>query len=149
MWPIKHEHQRPSAARLALKLVWPLYDVRHACEFVGKISKLLFNTGARASLLPDNEYRCGPSMINLSAGTAKDTFKVIRAEHLIDELREEFAGMNMAEIMQDQLMKENTSVIAGTRNKLGKGDKKMTRPTHRHSIGRGMALIYLRIAAIC
>lgn len=39
----------------ALKLVWPLYDVRHACEFVGKISKLLFNTGARASLLPDNE----------------------------------------------------------------------------------------------
>ena len=107
---------------------------------------LLVNKASKG--IPTPIYRCGPSMINLSAGTAKDTFKV-RAEHLIDELREEFAGMNMAEIMQDQLMKENTSVIAGTRNKLGKGDKKMTRPTHRHSIGRGMALIYLRIAAIC
>ena len=39
---------------------------------------------------------------------------------------EEFAGMNMAEIMQDQLMKENTSVIGSVKNKLGKGARKMT-----------------------
>ena len=41
-------------------------------------------------------------------------------------MHEEFAGMNMAEIMQDQMMSDNTSVIGGVKNKLGKGAKKMS-----------------------
>ena len=39
-------------------------------------------------------------------GTAENTFKVVKANHVMDELDEGFAGMNMAEIMQDQLMNE-------------------------------------------
>ena len=35
-------------------------------------------------------------------GTAENTFKIVKANHVMDELYEEFAGMNMAEIMQDQ-----------------------------------------------
>ncbi len=49
-----------------------------------------------------------------------------KANHVMDELYEEFAGMNMAEIMQDQMMSDNTSVIGGVKNKLGKGAKKMS-----------------------
>ena len=35
-------------------------------------------------------------------GTAENTFKIVKANHVMDELYEEFADMNMAEIMQDQ-----------------------------------------------
>ena len=59
-------------------------------------------------------------------GTAENTFKIVKANHVMDELYEEFAGMNMAEIMQDQMMSDNTSVIGGVKNKLGKGAKKMS-----------------------
>ena len=59
-------------------------------------------------------------------GTPEDTFKIVWANHVADEFHEEFVGMNMAEIMQDQLMKKNTSVIGGVKNKLGKAAKKMT-----------------------
>ena len=59
-------------------------------------------------------------------GTAENTFKIVKANHVMDELYEEFAGMNMAEIMQDQMMSDNTSVIGGVKNKLGKGARKMS-----------------------
>ena len=122
----------------------------------GKILKMLFDTGASASLVGTNDEqniinRKPSRMICRGAfdkhgvrgkshgdlrmwaindksinGTAENTFKIVKANHVADELQEEFAGMNMADIMQDQLMKENTSVIGGVKNKLGKGARKMT-----------------------
>ena len=107
----------------------------------GKLFKMLFDTGASASLVGTNDEKniinrkpsrmiCrgafdkqgvrGKSHGDLRMwaindrsmnGTAENTFKIVRANHVIDELDDEFAGMNMAEIMQDQLMLQQATTM--------------------------------------
>ena len=65
--------------------------------------------GRRGRLLTKIEISC--TAVQLCRYGCENTFKIVRANHVIDELDDEFAGMNMAEIMQDQLMNDKTMAM--------------------------------------
>eukprot|EP01048_Picozoa_sp_COSAG05_P023212 COSAG05_NODE_4931_length_1322_cov_1.440720_1_plen_264_part_00 len=57
------------------------------------------------------------------------SYRTIQAVNIIDELekcKETFAGITLAELMKDQLVKDDCPVTGGVKNKLGERIKKMT-----------------------
>eukprot|EP01043_Picozoa_sp_COSAG02_P124907 COSAG02_NODE_61997_length_267_cov_0.613095_1_plen_89_part_11 len=57
------------------------------------------------------------------------SFKMMQANSITDNLEkctETFAGMTLAELMKDQLVKDECLVTGGVKNKLGDRIKKMT-----------------------
>ena len=49
-------------------------------------------------------------------------YRLIKANHIVNELencKETFAGITLAELMKDQLVKDECPVIGGVKNKLG------------------------------